>query len=158
MKFSVAAIITFKKKYLVQKRDQKKRIFYPGFYGLFGGVQEGAEKPIDTIKRELLEEINLSDLDVNKFIKIKLESNLFNPKNSSVFNRHIFICKLTKQNKNNIKINEGKYYKFFNINDIKKIEMAPFDKALISYYDLFKKNSSIIPKKYLIKNYNKLSL
>ena len=138
MKFSVAAIITFKNKYLVQKRDQKKN-FYPGFYGLFGGTQEGTEKPLDTIKRELLEEINLSLLNINKFITIKLESNLFNPKNSSVFNRHIFVCKLTKQNKNHIKINEGEYYKFYNISEIKKIEMAPFDKALILYYDLFKK-------------------
>ena len=38
MKFSVAAIITFKNKYLVQ--EIKKRIFYPGFYGLFGGTQK----------------------------------------------------------------------------------------------------------------------
>ena len=128
------------------KKEIKKRIFYPGFYGLFGGTQEGTEKPLDTIKRELLEEINLSLLNINKFITIKLESNLFNPKNSSVFNRHIFVCKLTKQNKNHIKINEGEYYKFYNISEIKKIEMAPFDKALILYYDLFKKNSSIIPK------------
>ena len=45
-----------------------------------GGTQEGTEKPLDTIKRELLEEINLSLLNINKFITIKLESNLFNPK------------------------------------------------------------------------------
>ena len=51
MKYSTAAIIFIGNRYMFQKRDNKKEIFYPGFYGLFGGENNKNEKPIDCIKR-----------------------------------------------------------------------------------------------------------
>lgn len=149
MKFSVAAIIFYQNKYLFQKRDNKKEIFYPNFYGLFGGERNKNEKPIEVVKRELFEEISLEFVNIKHFITIKLNSPNFNPKEASVFKRYIFVCKLPQDFKKNIKLNEGQRFKFIDINKVNKLKIAPFDYAIIKYYDLFKKNKEIIPKKYL---------
>ena len=40
---SVAAIIYHKKKYFLQKRDNKKTIIFPNHLSLFGGMKEGTD-------------------------------------------------------------------------------------------------------------------
>ena len=59
MKIGSKAIIVNNGKYLLQLRDNKKNIFYPNHWGLFGGAKDRKEKPILTIKREIREELNL---------------------------------------------------------------------------------------------------
>jgi 8-oxo-dGTP diphosphatase len=149
MSFSVAAVIRYKGKYLFQKRDNKINIFYPNFYGLFGGESNKNEKPKQVIKRELFEEINIKFNKIQHLITLKLESKIFNPKTASIFNRYIFICVLPKNFKKNINLKEGQNYKFIDINQINKKKISPFDYAVTKYYDLLKKNKKIIPKKYL---------
>ena len=83
MKFSVAAIIFSGNRYMFQKRDNKEGIFYPGFCGLFGGENLKNEKPLNCIKRELSEEINLNFKSINYFMTIDLKSKFFK-KNSSI--------------------------------------------------------------------------
>ena len=139
MKFSVAAIILHKGKYLFQKRDNKSNIFYPNFYGLFGGASNKYEKPKQVLKRELYEELNIKFKDIEHLINLKLDSRNFNPKTASIFNRHFFICKLPNNFKRNINLKEGQNYKFMNINRINKNELSPFDYAVTKYYDLLKK-------------------
>ena len=56
---SVKAVIHSDGKILLQLRDEKPNIYYPGVWGLFTGKVEPNEKPIDALKRELLEEIGL---------------------------------------------------------------------------------------------------
>jgi len=46
--------------YLMQLRDQKPDIFYPGHWGLFGGAMEHGETPVVTLRRELKEELLLT--------------------------------------------------------------------------------------------------
>jgi 8-oxo-dGTP diphosphatase len=43
--------------YLLQLRDFKSRIIYPGHWGAFGGAMEEGESPETAICRELIEEI-----------------------------------------------------------------------------------------------------
>ena len=56
---SVKAVIYSEGKILLQLRDKKPNIFYPGLWGLFGGSVENNEEPINGLKRELMEEIGL---------------------------------------------------------------------------------------------------
>jgi 8-oxo-dGTP pyrophosphatase MutT (NUDIX family) len=57
---AVAAVIVLDDgQYLLQLRDQKPGIFYPGHWGLFGGAIDANETPEMALRRELLEEIGL---------------------------------------------------------------------------------------------------
>ena len=57
---SVHAIILFKGKYFIQKRDNKKKIFIFQIFGVcFGGKIKNNELKIDAIIREIKEETNL---------------------------------------------------------------------------------------------------
>lgn len=57
---AAAAIILVDGKYLLQKRDPKPDIWYPDFWGLFGGSVEPNEAPLEALARELYEELELT--------------------------------------------------------------------------------------------------
>ena len=46
-------------RYLMQLRDQRPDIWYPGCWGCFGGALDGREDPLEGLKRELREELEL---------------------------------------------------------------------------------------------------
>ncbi len=46
-------------RYLMQLRDQRADIFYPGYWGLFGGAVDSGEDPVSALYRELAEELSL---------------------------------------------------------------------------------------------------
>lgn len=56
--FGVAALlITETGRYLMQRRDDIDSIWFPGCWGLFGGLVEPDEAPETAIRRELFEEL-----------------------------------------------------------------------------------------------------
>jgi len=54
-----AAIIVVRGRYLLQLRDMKRGIFFPGHWGCFGGGVERGESPDEALLRELDEELGL---------------------------------------------------------------------------------------------------
>jgi 8-oxo-dGTP pyrophosphatase MutT (NUDIX family) len=46
-------------RYLMQLRDQRPDIWYPGCWGCFGGALDAGESPLEALRRELREEIEL---------------------------------------------------------------------------------------------------
>ncbi len=60
---AAAVIVLDDGRYLLQLRDDKPGIFFPGHWGLFGGGVEPGERPADALRRELREEL---DLDVDE--------------------------------------------------------------------------------------------
>jgi 8-oxo-dGTP pyrophosphatase MutT (NUDIX family) len=54
-----AVIVLDDGRYLLQLRDLKPGIFYPGHWGLFGGAIDADETPEAALRRELGEEIGL---------------------------------------------------------------------------------------------------
>ena len=138
MTISVGAIIYHEDKYLLQKRDNKKNIFFPNLWGVFGGTIEKNEKPIDGIKRELKEELNLNFKITKEFLKQIIETKYFKPQRTRLF----FICKLPNDFKKIIKLNEGADLKFFNLHQINSLRMVPWDFSAILYH-----NYSIVLKK-----------
>ncbi len=49
---------------LLQQRDDRPDLRYPGMWTLFGGSAEGEETPHEAIQRELLEELGLEGVDL----------------------------------------------------------------------------------------------
>jgi 8-oxo-dGTP diphosphatase len=54
------AILYRENKFLMQLRENKPNIRYPGVWALFGGHIEIGETPQETVRREILEEIGYS--------------------------------------------------------------------------------------------------
>ena len=59
MKLASKAIIISGDKYLLQHRDNKKNIYSPNCWGLFGGMADVNETPENCLKREVKEELSI---------------------------------------------------------------------------------------------------
>ena len=55
---AVAVIVLDDGRYLMQLRDDKQGIFYPDFWGLFGGAVDPGETAEAALRRELIEELD----------------------------------------------------------------------------------------------------
>jgi 8-oxo-dGTP pyrophosphatase MutT (NUDIX family) len=71
---AVALIIVGERpRYLMQLRDQKPGIFYPGHWGLFGGAIDPGEVPESTLQRELAEELRMGDVELTYFTEFEFD-------------------------------------------------------------------------------------
>lgn len=124
---AVCVIIFFKKKFLLQKRDNKKDIFFPDHLGLFGGAVNKFESNINAIQREVKEELNLlvCKRRFKYFNNIALDLRKIGHKK---YIRTIYTLELRKGEIPRIKLLEGKYLlwtKFFDT--ITKLILVPYD-------------------------------
>src|SRR6185437_12889862 len=68
---AVAAIIVVESDgYLMQLRDARPDIWYPDHWGLFGGAIDPGEDPIQALRRELREELELEVGEAEFFARI----------------------------------------------------------------------------------------
>ncbi len=112
LKKVTTAFIYSKNKLLLQLRDEKKGIVYPGCWGLIGGALNKDEDPYDGIKREISEEISIINLKELNFVDTFL-----NLKNEKVMH-YVFRANLFQSSK--IILNEGIEYSFFTKSDFLK--------------------------------------
>ena len=135
---SAGAIIFAKKKYLLQLRENKKNIYYQGFWGVFGGLLEKNEGFEKGLEREVKEETNL-DVKTTKMVL----SNNFKFFDYKIRYRIYFECKVL--GKNQINLSEGKSFKFHSFKEIKKLNVVPLDFAAIYYHHLYINKKRYIP-------------
>jgi len=69
----VALIVVDSANYLLQLRDQKPGIFYPGHWGLFGGALDPGETPDTALRRELFEELGFAPRDISYFTEFAFD-------------------------------------------------------------------------------------
>lgn len=60
-------------RYLMQLRDDKDGIFFPGHWGCFGGAVEEGEDPVQALRRELREELELELDAATRFTQMELD-------------------------------------------------------------------------------------
>lgn len=84
---AAALIVTPDGRYLMQHRDDKPGIFFPGFWGCFGGAIEPGENPEQAIRRELSEELSMVPRTVEPFAALGLD---FSFAGHGVLPRHFF--------------------------------------------------------------------
>src|SRR5882672_1771590 len=71
---AVAALLVHEDgRYIMQLRDGKPEIFYPGHWGCFGGAVDTGETPIDALRRELREEIQFDVPGVTRFTQFDFD-------------------------------------------------------------------------------------
>ena len=139
---SVAGIIYFKNKYLFQIRDQKPKIWFPGYFGFFGGIIDKNESPLKAIKREILEELNQPILRSKLLLKINLRMKEFRKGRE----RYYFLLDLEKNFEEKLVINEGAGFKLLPIEKIDLKKMIPWDLTAIYYHQMTLKSKKFILK------------
>lgn len=88
---AAALIVTPDARYLMQHRDEKPGIFFPGWWGCFGGALEPGESPADAIRRELDEELGHRVDEVEHFASLGLD---FSFAGFGVLPRHFFTVRI----------------------------------------------------------------
>ena len=58
---------------LLQKRDQKNSIYFPGLWGLFGGACDSCEPPEEAAVREIKEELSIHLEEINFFLCLNIQ-------------------------------------------------------------------------------------
>jgi len=130
---SSGAIVQFKDKILLIKRDNNPKITNPNKWGIPGGQTEKGENLNQTLERELQEEINFTPhhylfLGFLGYQKDKIK-------------RAIYLVKVTKKDFPKIKLgNEGQELGWFKPKEIGQIEAVPEIKVF------FKKHAEEIEK------------
>ena len=125
---AVAAIIhTSNNKYLLQHRDDKEEIFYPGHWGCFGGAIEKNESKIDALKREMHEELELNtdNYKINYFTEFRFD---YSFAGIGVVDRYYYLIEIHEHDIVRYKIHEGKEFGLFSFNELFLNEYSiPYD-------------------------------
>jgi 8-oxo-dGTP pyrophosphatase MutT (NUDIX family) len=102
---AVAALIfTPDARYLMQHRDEKPGIFFPGWWGCFGGAVEPGESPADAILRELAEELNFRPEGLAHFATLGLD---FSFAGHRILPRHFFTVQIDEAAVEQMRLGEG---------------------------------------------------
>ena len=130
---SAAIIIDKQSNFLLQKRDNKKSIFFPAHWGLFGGAKNKNESYENTLKRELTEEIGFAPKNIKFFIKLT-----FQLKNKKI-HRYFYVCKVDSLISKKIVLCEGQAYKVFKKEKLLKAInnknlFVPYDQLALWFY------------------------
>jgi 8-oxo-dGTP diphosphatase len=106
------AVLYQNQHFLMQLRDDKENILYPGKWGLFGGHLESGETPEVGLIREIQEEINY----------LVKEPTLFRCYSDRKSDRYIFFAPL-EVSLESLKLNEGQ-----------DLDLVPLDKIRLGYH------------------------
>jgi 8-oxo-dGTP pyrophosphatase MutT (NUDIX family) len=130
---AVAAIILVEDDgYLMQLRDSKPDIWYPGRWGLFGGGTEPDEAPLDALKRELFEELELKIETAEFFARIDFDiGGLQLPK----YYRSYYIVSISRATEARLVVHEGAGKRLFRAREIlEEANVTPYDAFALFLY------------------------
>lgn len=132
-------------KLLFQHRDDSLKIYFPSFYGLFGGAIEKNETPLHCIVREVKEELSI-DIASNRFrnfLDMTFSSIFF--LNQNIRTRHFYYLKITKIEEEKIILKEGQALLKSFPKDIPLKKIVPTDLMALSMYITDKNGIRINP-------------
>ena len=125
---AVAAIIRVDTDgYLMQLRDSRPDIWYPGHWGLFGGGLEPGEDPIRALKRELYEELELEfrGEDAQFFARIDIDLSALGLQR---YYRTYYLVPITHAVEAQLVLHEGASRRVFSAADIlREPNVTPYD-------------------------------
>jgi 8-oxo-dGTP pyrophosphatase MutT (NUDIX family) len=125
---SVGVIIkTEDNQYLLQHRWNRPGLYFPGFWGLFGGGVKQGEQPRQAARRELEEELNLDISSLELVMQFNFD---FVPMGRKKIGRWFFLTLLSRSDVTSISLSEGVAIRAFS-------PAEALDKLKLVYYDAF---------------------
>jgi 8-oxo-dGTP pyrophosphatase MutT (NUDIX family) len=126
---SAAIIALSDKRYLMQLRDQKPDIFYPGHWGVFGGAMDPGESTSQGLRRELKEELNLPDIAFKPFTRLVIDFSYCGLGNVV---RHYFVAEIDDSMLNRLRLGEGQEMRVFPVFELLTMQrVVPYDSLAI---------------------------
>jgi len=113
----------------LQLRDNKPDIAAPGEWSLFGGMIFKGEEPLETIKREIAEELCI---DIKKFELLKFEDYYSNFEKTMI-RTWFFVADITEFWPFH-KLTEGQEAKSFTFEQLKDLTMPTVMKKILEYF------------------------
>ena len=125
-KDAVAALIVLDDgRYLMQGRDDIPGIFYPGYWGLFGGAIEPGETAEDALIREVHEELAFDVREMRYFTKVVFD---FEFAGIGMLDRFFFEVDMTAAELPGLKLGEGAALDVFTADQmLSEPRIVPYD-------------------------------
>ena len=125
-KDAVAALIVLDDgRYLMQQRDDVPGIFYPGYWGLFGGAIEPGESAVEALAREVHEELAFQVEGQRYFTKVVFD---FDFAGIGALDRLFFEVDMPVSALAHLKLGEGRAFDTFNPDQIlAEPRVVPYD-------------------------------
>lgn len=128
---AVAAIIVVSRRgYLLQLRDDRKGIWYPGYWGLFGGTAEPDETAEAAMRRELAEELSLVDVPMRRFMTTILD---FAPPDARI-ERELFEVRLPQAALAGLRLGEGRAMRCWPARAVSGLQLVPADRFVLDFH------------------------
>lgn len=124
---SVAAVIfTWDGQYLLQQREARKGVDFPGMWGLFGGSVDPGESREGAIARELLEELGLAVASPAIFANLVFDER---PRGGWHCRRTYFEIEIEDSEVSRLTLHEGQAMSLFQIQNAAALgpKLIPYD-------------------------------
>lgn len=124
---SAAILLDDAGRYLLQRRDDIPRIWYPGHWGLFGGAIEPGESALDAMVRELAEEIGI-ELPAARFELFLRQDFALGWRDDARRERHFFSAVLAPEEIARLTLGEGAEMRWVTGEEaLGELPLAPYD-------------------------------
>lgn len=123
---AVAALLVLPDgRYIMQLRDIKPHIFYPGHWGLFGGAVDEGETEREALKRELAEELDFEAVKLDRFVCLEFDLSAISV--GKVF-RAVYEVPVSEREFGAFKLREGRACEALSPSDILlNLRVTPYD-------------------------------
>ena len=123
---AVAALIVLEDgRYVLQQRDDTPGIWYPGHWGCFGGAVDNGEEPVEALRRELYEELELQTSDATYFTRFDFD---LSELGLGRYYRAYFVVRLTPHEEAGLVLHEGRAVAAFPGQTVlRDLRVTPYD-------------------------------
>ena len=129
---SAAIITTEDGGFLLQHRDEIPGIWFPGYWGLFGGAIDDNESPAEALSRELGEELGLRADRMSYFTQVCFDLRRWN---LGVRLRYFFEVRTTRAQLEGLVLTEGQASKVLSGEEVLKMpRLTPYDRFALGLY------------------------
>lgn len=124
-----ALLVTPRRQYLLQHRDDRPDIFFPDFWGNFGGGIDQGETPLEALRREISEELQYTVTSATFFCSLGMD---FSFAGLGIIPRHFFEVTVDESDIAGMQQAEGQGKALFDADTILRMpKVAPYDALAI---------------------------